>query len=130
MSNYVSREQKVLACSKDLYEFLARHHSADMNFKYDSATLNSDHHISVKNGIPGYHDFRTGSGGNSIDFLMKYLGYSYPDAVHALLEDIPCAGTTAKPATASMPVNKKLVLPNPDPDYRRMFAYLLSRGIS
>ena len=56
-----------------------------MEVEYGCALLLADKHVSVKRGYHGYRNFRTDEKGNNIDYLMNFLGYSYPEAVLALL---------------------------------------------
>lgn len=81
----VSKDQYKRACSVDLYEFLLQNHPSAVKVEYSSALLLADKHVSVKRGYHGYRNFRTDEKGNNIDYLMNFLGYSYPEAVLALI---------------------------------------------
>lgn len=81
----VSKDQYKQACSVDLYEFLIQNHPSAVEVEYGCALLLADKHVSVKRGYHGYRNFRTDEKGNNIDYLMNFLGYSYPEAVLALL---------------------------------------------
>lgn len=87
MSNFVSKEQYQQACRVDLSEWLLSHHPEEVTVKYGSVLLISDDHISVKLGFHGFHNFKTGASGNNIDYLTNFLGYTYPEAVLALLDE-------------------------------------------
>lgn len=87
MSNFVSKEQYQQACHVDLSEWLLSHHPEEVTVKYGSVLLISDDHISVKLGFHGFHNFKTGESGNNIDYLTHFLGYTYPEAVLALLDE-------------------------------------------
>lgn len=41
--------------------------------------------VKVREGYFGFIDYQTGERGHSIDFLMRYLNYSFEEAVIALL---------------------------------------------
>ena len=87
MSNFVSKDQYQQACRVDLSEWLLSHHPDEVTVKYGSVLLISDDHISVKLGFHGFHNFKTGESGNNIDYLTNFLGYTYPEAVLALLDE-------------------------------------------
>ena len=87
MSAFVTREQRAAACKADLYTWLLRHHPSEVIQKYGSVLLRSNPHVSVKEGFHGYLDFRAGESGNTIDYLKNFLGYTYPEAVLALIPD-------------------------------------------
>lgn len=70
----------------DLYGFLLARHPQDVVRKGDSLRLVCNHSVSVRIGYTGYKDFADGSHGNSVDCLTRFLGYSFPDAISALME--------------------------------------------
>lgn len=86
MSNYVTKDQYNLACAVDLSLWLLEHHPDDVALQYGSVLLLADTHISVKVGYHGYINFQTGATGNNVDYLMYFLGYTFPEAVLALLD--------------------------------------------
>ena len=89
MSNFVTKDQYTRACAVDLSLWLLEHHPDDVALQYGSVLLLADTHISVKVGYHGYINFQTGATGNNVDYLMNFLGYSYPEAVLALLDQNP-----------------------------------------
>lgn len=122
-----------------LYDFLLRHHYNDVKKEGNSLRLRNNNSVSVKAGYTGYTDFATGEKGNSIKFLMEYLGYSFPEAVAALCADmgVDATGTKDRPAEpAAVPAKKApqeppqdarkpFILPEPEKGpYRQLFAYL------
>lgn len=100
MSNFVSKEQYQQACCIDLSEWLLSHHPDDVTVKYGSVLLINDEHVSVKLGFHGFHNFKTGESGNNVDYLTHFLGYSYPEAVLALLDEEEGDGPEDDPDTS------------------------------
>ena len=136
MSAYATKDEYISACRADLAAWLLEHHSCDVLYKYGSVLLRKDNHVSVKPGYHGYTDFRTEETGNNIDYLMNFLGYSYPDAVHALtgLSTTACSNPEHAAALNSGTAKELLATPDkpPDaaPDCRNVIAYLTKqRGI-
>ncbi len=91
-----------------------------------------NHSISIKKGYNGYKDFATKETGNSIDFLIKHMGFDFINAVQAL-SDVP-ASAISQPVDTSQQDGIENVPPQfPEPvngRYKNLFAYLKSRGIS
>ena len=78
--------------------------------------------------------YSTGQGGDAITFLQEFCSKSFPEAVNYLLE---FNGHRARdppgrpPPRAEQPEGKPpFVLPTPNWDQRRVFAYLQRRGIA
>lgn len=71
-----------------------------------------------------YHQYEQ-TGGDAIDFVRKFMGKSYPEAMEYLL------GGSVGTLTVSPPVEKKIAgpleLPTRNGNMRRMYAYLLHR---
>lgn len=133
---YMTKEQYQQACAVDLAAWLLEHHPDLVTHKYGSVLLLADDHVSVKDGYNGYMNFRTGETGNNIDYLMSFLGYTYPEAVIALLEfdDEGCTvsgydeydqGSIVINASKDRP----FTLPAPAQTARNVYAYLTNRGI-
>ena len=133
MANNVSKEQAASARCADLYDFLVKYHDSKFKHEGDSIRPKSNHSISIKKGYHGYKDFSSGETGNSIDFLMKHMGFDFINAVQAL-SDVPTLTQTPahhtdvqKDGIGSVPPK----FPEPvDGRYKNLFAYLRSRGIS
>lgn len=126
---FVTREQIRLARKADLSGFLLRSHPDLVRNSGGSIYMQSRDSLYIRKGFPGYTDFSTGRHGNPIDFLTGFLGYSFTDAVAALTKETPGRELPAemrmKQATA-----RAIVLPErADRPFRRVYAYLLSRGI-
>lgn len=119
--------QKLQARNADLHSFLLKHHGSQFKVEGNSLRMRSNHSISIKAGYHGYVDFATGETGNSIDFLVKHLGYHVDEAIFALIEaehqnstGVVCQETTEK--TAEFPAQTN--------HCKNLYAYLLRRGIS
>lgn len=134
----VTKEQYRQACSADLYKYLVHTHPSEIKVEYGSALLRDEIHVSVKNGYHGYMNFKTGETGNNIDYLMRFLGYRYQDAVLALIgesaETITSSSVHQKvcvPADGHLSLQQKeIVLPEPlEGPYRQMYAYMKARMI-
>lgn len=133
MGIFVSKARQAAARSADLYDFLIRNHPDAVKVEGNSLVLRADHHISLKRGYCGYMDWKTGKTGSSVDYLMSYLGYSFQDAVIALtdgyLESEPSQNRSLPLPVTSERTAKTFVLPQKATTNRRLYAYLLSRGI-
>lgn len=130
----VTKEEIRAARVAGLYEYLeACHHDGFKAVGTTMLSMKNKDSVYIKRGFPGFTDFSDGSHGNSIDFLTRYLGYPFKDAVAALtsgqppirhgrVRDAPGAGPAPAP-------NRAITLPEPaERPYRRMYAYLQSRG--
>lgn len=132
MSQNVTAEQLQIARRTDLYAFLLKYHDSDFMHEKNSIRLKNNHSISIRRGYTGYMDFATNETGNSVDFLINYMGYGLVDAVRALTAGIsitaPVPPTAAQqPAVNNVPPQ----FPAPvDGRYKNLFAYLAGRGIS
>lgn len=133
MANNVSKEQAASARCADLYDFLVKYHDSKFKHEGDSIRPKSNHSISIKKGYHGYKDFSSGETGNSIDFLMKHMGFDFINAVQAL-SDVPTLTQTPAHNTDIQRDGIGNVPPKfPKPvagRYKNLFAYLGSRGIS
>ena len=109
----VSKDQYKRACSVDLYEFLLQNHPSAVKVEYSSALLLADKHVSVKRGYHGYRNFRTDEKGNNIDYLMNFLGYSYPEAVLALIGESGVGPAYVPIVNPSILETKEIILPKP-----------------
>lgn len=129
-----TKEQMRCARRTDLYEFLMRYH-AD-RFKREGQSIHpiANNSLSIRRGYSGYIDFATEEKGNSVDFLVKHMGYELDQAVFALCGD----------AGGCLSDKKEIVVPGdsdgfeslspvfPEPAggrYSRLFAFLVGRGI-
>ncbi len=109
----------------DLARFLVSHHPDAVKVTGQCVYLREHDSIYTKFGFCGYTRFSSDETGNSIDFLERYLGYSFKDAVMALTATETVV--PEKPTEYSAKANK-IVLPTPDQKpYRRVFAYLTQK---
>ena len=131
--NSVNRSQIRAARTADLYGYLETCHATLVQRTGHCLYLKERDSVYIKKGIPGYMDFSTGSHGNSIDFLTRYLNYQFIDAVLAL------TGTTTmyekkdfkdSSRQLSSGGTRTLIPPPCDPrPFYRLHAYLQGRGI-
>ena len=120
---FVSREQILAARTTDLYSYLYDNYLDKFVIEGESLRYIDNPSISIKKGFSGYYDFALESGGNSIDFLMDYLEYSFPDAVSVLAPFNSPAGTVA----ASL--KRKFNPPVAAATFAAAEDYLLGRGL-
>ncbi|MCC8140659.1 MAG: DUF3991 and toprim domain-containing protein [Lachnospiraceae bacterium] len=122
MSGYVhfTEEQKQRANAVNLEIFLSGQGERLLRSGREKR-LASDHSITVRGNR--WYDHAEGKGGCAIDFVQKFYGQSFPDAVTMLLggeqgQAYPCS-ESVREETA-----KPFVLPPVHSDMRRAFAYL------
>lgn len=124
----MTREQIRLARAACLSDYLLRAHPADVRNVGGSLCLRGNRSLYIRKGFPGYHDFANGEHGNSIDFLVRHMGYSFPDAVTAL---VPAPAPFRRPP-APVPASAagRPTLPErADPPFKKVTDYLTWRGI-
>lgn len=121
----ISKEQIGKARKADLYGYLLTYHPSSVKKEGRYLRLREHDSLIIRMGIPGYVRFsKPDDTGNPIEFLMRYMGYSFTDAVSALTMAMPPppekvltepaerqAGQAAFPMWAKRP-------------YRRVFSYL------
>lgn len=118
----VTTEQIQAARRVDLYEFLRSHHADEVVVEGNSLRLKADHSVSIRRSYAGYRDFSSGATGNGVDLLVRYFGYTVPQAVAALTATAPAVATGQ--TTTVSPNVKTFTLPGKADGYRRVFAYL------
>lgn len=124
---YVTKEQIRQARRVSLADYLLQRHPAAVKIVGSSLCLKANQSLYVKFSVPGYHDFSTGEHGNSIDFLMNHLQYSFTDAVKELcsFSNFPQSNVTT-----TTTVGHPFLLPEKaDPPFDRVMTYLTERGI-
>ena len=120
---YVTKEQIRQARKANLADYLLREYPADVKIVGASLYLKNNPSLYVKKAVPGYHDFSTGEHGNSIDFLTRYLNYSFTDAVLRLCR---CNNVEERRSPESHP----FCLPErAEAPFDRVVEYLTGRGI-
>ena len=73
------------ARNADLFSFVLENYRGEVSLEGRNwMRLKSDHSVVLKRGKSTYSDYSTGEWGNPIDFLMKYMRYSFKDAVESL----------------------------------------------
>ena len=114
-------EQKYRANNVDLADFLQRRGERLLPSGRDKR-LASDHSITVRGNE--WYDHSAESGGYAIDFVRKFYGCSYPEAVTLLLGGEQ--GECYRPASQKESEPKKpFALPPAHTDMRRVYAYLV-----
>lgn len=124
----VSREQIDAAKQMTALEFLQRYYPGELVKAESHGEFQLRAHDSFKiNGTTSkFHWKSRDIGGKSaLDYLVKVEGMKFVDAVLALCEEIPC--TIPPPSQPEQ--EKKFMLPPAAADNRRVFAYLIKRGI-
>lgn len=153
---WIGRGSTRAARRAPLYDYLKTRRPGDVILEGSSLRLARNRSVVVSDACPGYIDYATGETGNPVDFLVRYLDYSFQDAVTELCgymslptdlqaETIsvgnligyapPGRPPAAPPATgraASARAAPRPFAPPPPVQgpYRRLFAYLTQqRGI-
>lgn len=133
MEHY-TKDQMRRARKADLYDYLIRNHARQFKKEGQSIHLIDNKSLSIKRGYSGYLDFATDETGNSVDFLVRYMGYEIDQAVFALCGENSCinSGNSGFEITNDLIIKEDLPPVFPDPavgKYRQLFAFLTGRGI-
>ena len=125
---HFTKSQMQSARKANLYDYLMCNHLSDCIKDGNSLRPKCNHSISVKKGYSGYKDFASGETGNSVDFLVRYMGYDLDDAVFALVgQSSPLAVRIEKKQDIVVSVE----FPKPlEGRWKQLYAYLQARGIS
>ena len=81
---HFTKSQMQSARKANLYDYLMCNHLSDCIKDGNSLRPKCNHSISIKQGYAGYKDFSSDETGNSVDFLVRYMGYDLDMAVIAL----------------------------------------------
>ena len=120
---YFTDDQKLLANSVDLAEFLRRRGEKLIRSGREYR-LSSDHSVTVRGNE--WFDHADERGGHAVSFVQKHYGLSYPDAVLMLLGGEQ--GIAYPPAQEREPEPPKpFELPPAHSNMRRVYAYLVKR---
>ena len=132
---HFSKEQMQRARKTDLYDYLMKYHAPQ--FKRDGVSIHpiGNASLSIRRGYSGFKDFATDETGNSVDFLVRHLGYQLDDAVFALCGDqaasVPDSGVhetdNSSLSSEKLPPSFPPAVEGP---YRNLYAFLNGRGIS
>lgn len=118
---HFSDDQKYRANNVDLVDFLQRRGEKLIPSGRDKR-LASDRSITVRGNE--WYDHSAESGGYAIDFVRKFYGCSYPEAVTLLLGGEQ--GEIYRPASQkASELKKPFALPPAHTDMRRVYAYLV-----
>ena len=125
----VTKDEIYKARHSDLCKFLLSRCPDKIIFDGSGVRLKSNRSVSVKVGYTGFKDFATGETGNSIDFLMKYFGLNFVEAVKTLCKPTDAFLSSDKefiPKTSNPCVTSdfKAVLKPSSKGMRNLFAYL------
>ena len=122
----VTESEKKAARKTDLYEFLINHYPGEVIKDGNSLRLRSNKSISIKKGYAGYKDFADfNNHGNGIDFLVKYMGFGFCEAVKAVNDGLAAACVDPEK------VQKKYFVPQKAENNNRIRNYLaVERAIS
>lgn len=126
---YVTRDQIRIARKADLAGFLLQRHPDLFRDSGSSLYMKSRDSLYIRKGFPGYTDFSSDGHGNPIDFLTGFLGYSFVDAVSALTDGPPSSRASQIPRQEGAPTRPITLPESAEKPYRRVYAYLLGRGI-
>ena len=122
---YFSDEQKQRANNVDLPAFLLSRGEKLIASGRDKR-LASDHSVTLRGNR--WFDHSAGKGGYAIDFVQRYYGLSFPEAVSLLLGGDN--GIVYAPAQPERETRKPFELPPASGNMRRLYAYLIKqRGI-
>ncbi|MCD8008215.1 MAG: DUF3991 and toprim domain-containing protein, partial [Clostridiales bacterium] len=120
-----TRQELKKARITNLYDYLINNYSDSFKLEGNSLRFLENKSISIRSDYCGYYDFANDEKGNSVDFLVRHMGYSVVDAVKELCYS-DCNVCNDDGMITTLPDNF------PEPTLERpkqMFAYLKGRGI-
>jgi len=119
-----TEEQRAKARQTDLAKFLVGQGEKVSKAGSEYEWLDGWQKVSIKGNL-WLHQYER-VGGDSVDFVQKFYGKSYPEAVEFLLS----GGSEIVSSFSAVQACKPFVLPKANDNMRRTFAYLLlTRGI-
>ena len=130
---YVDESAINLAREANLFEFLRRTHSNYFDTTPLNLYLRGNNSLVIHKNNYGYIDYATQETGNGIDFLMRYLGYSFQEAVIALTKGMSQQKTQGISHSQGPDGDEPRIIHLPEPaplPHSRMYAFLLKRRIS
>ena len=134
-----TQEQIDAAKSIDLYDFILSSPEFSDDFEKKGNSLRREDKnennekvrvISVKENTNSYIDWVTMHGGDNIDFLVNIYGYTFNEAVKALLSEelLDKKIIQISEKTKNDPqIPKEIIIPERGPDCKRAFAYLTKK---
>ncbi len=131
MGTYVDDERIKRARKADLYRYLVVNHPYSIGFEGNYLYLKEYDSLYVKKGASCFFRFSSQEAENSIDLLVNYLGYSFPDAVSALCE-VPTSSAKSEDCIPRVSLVHSPVFPERGSfPFKKVFAYLTrSRRLS
>lgn len=85
MRNEFSKSELNAARHTELYDYLLENHVDAFKRSGKTLILRNGKSIKVRKGYSGFINYKSGERGHSVDFLMRYLDYSFEEAVTVLL---------------------------------------------
>ena len=85
MEHKFTQKELNAARKKELYDYLLKEHPDTVKKSGNTLILLSRKSVKVRKGYSGFIDYQTGERGHSIEYLMRYLDYSFEKAVETLL---------------------------------------------
>ena len=127
---YYTKDQIAQARELDLLAYLQRYEPEELvHFSGNTYTTRTHDSLKISNGKWCW--WSRGVGGSSaLDYLIHVKGYTFLDAVGAILGDAPVLTTCAQSEPNKPKIQPiQFKLPPKHADNRRVFSYLKSRGI-
>lgn len=124
MSSYIhfTEEQKELARQTDLCDLLRRQGEKLKRSGSEYEWKDGSQKVTIRGNL-WFHQYEQ-VGGDAVDFVRKFYGKSYPEAVEFLLEG---GSGTFVASSAFQRERTPLKLPKKNDNMRRVYAYLTSR---
>lgn len=121
MNDFSTRIQ--IARRADLADYLVTYHPNEVKITGHCVYYRNNDSIYTRFGFCGYTRFSTNETGNAIDFLVRYLKYSFIDAVNALADKGHIIPLSQPSYPADVKINFSLPVSAVSP-FKRVYAYL------